>query len=132
MNNILKYVYLRLFALTLGRSYRNSPDNACDDAIMLTGVVLVVPFVFVFTGVAVFFPYVGTHIVGVVSMIIVLLLVVPLMYSVNRRFTVYRRNPLAAAPYGTRTQRLTTFAVLLGFLATAPVAFGLFFRALLH
>jgi len=132
MNGMLKYVYLRLFALTLGRSYRNSPDNACDDAIMLTGVVLTVPLVFVFTGIAVLFPYVGKHIVSIGSVFIVLLLVVPLMYTVNRKFTTYRRNPAAAAPYSTPTQRAGTFAVLIALLVSAPVAFGMLFRVLLH
>lgn len=43
MNAILTHIFLRLFGFTIGRTYRNSPDNACDDAITLLGVVLAVP-----------------------------------------------------------------------------------------
>ena len=126
------YVFLRLFALTLGRSYRNSPDSACDDAIMLTGVVLTMPLLFLYVGIASLVPYIGEHIVGLASIFVVLLFVAPLMYLVNKKFTGFRRKPSEAAPYSNRYQRVTTFAVLVGLLMSAPIAFGLLFRQLLH
>lgn len=132
MNRVLDYAFLRLFALTLGRSYRSSPDNACDDAIMLTGVVCTVPLVLAFIGIAAAFPYVGKRIASVGSVPVVLLVVIPLMYVVNRRYTVYRRNVEAAARYASRNQRMGTFAVLVGLLMSAPVAIGLLLGVLLR
>jgi hypothetical protein len=132
MSRVLNYVYLRLYALTLGRSSRNSPNDACDDAIMLTGMVLMVPLGFVLTGIAILVPYVGEHIVSVGSVSVALLAVVPIMYGVKRKFNGYRRNPAAAARYSARNQRIATFVFFLGLLMTAPVAFGILLRILVR
>jgi hypothetical protein len=132
MNRVLDYVFLRLFALTLGRSYRNLPDNACDDAIMLTGVVCTAPLVLIFVALAAAIPYVGKRVGSMGAVFVVLLVVVPVMYSVNKKFTSYRRNPGVASRYGSRTQRAGTFAVLISLLMTAPIAIGLLLGVLLH
>jgi hypothetical protein len=132
MNKILDHVFLRLFALTLGRSYRNSANSACNDAIMLTGVVLALPLAFVWTGLAVVMPSIGKPTLSVGSVAVLLLTIVPLMCVVNRRFTTYRLSPEAAARYSSRSQRVGTFVVLIGLLMSAPIAFGLLLGVLLQ
>ena len=131
MNRILDHLFLRLFALTLGRSYRNSADSACNDAIMLTGVVLALPLAFVWTGLAVAMPFIGKPRLSVGSVVVLLSSIVPLMYVVNRRFTTYRLSPKAAARYSSRSQRIGTFVALIGLLMSAPIALGLLLGVLL-
>jgi hypothetical protein len=127
---LLTYIYLRLFAFTLGRKSRNSADNACDDAIMLTGIALSVPLLFVYLGIACLAPNVGKHIVGVGAIITVVVVIGPLMYWVNRQFTHYRLAPSAATPFGAGYQRAITIVTLLVVLMSAPVTIGLLFRLL--
>ena len=123
MRRALTYAFLRLYAFNLGRSWRNSSDLACDDAIMQLGMVLAVPVGLVLAAIGAIIPGAGASIKSKhpVFILIAVLLVLPLMYWLGGKFDGYRKTPEAADLYRSRAERMKS---LLGF-----VLFPIFFLA---
>jgi hypothetical protein len=120
MERIARWVFLRLYGITLSRGFRNSPEDACNDAIVITGMALVVPLSTPVIVLALMIPASAIHAKrsDLAAIIVALALVVPLMRWVGKRFNTYVGTPELASSYRSARERTKT---LLGFVLI-PIA----------
>jgi hypothetical protein len=126
VSGVLDRVFLRLYAFDLGRNFRNTPEKACNDAIMQTSIVLTTPLIIIGCVVASFIPGAVSHIQRSDAPFVFTVIggVVPLVYLVNRRFTRFRTMPEAAEPYRGARERAKTIA---GYVVFPLLVLGVFF-----
>lgn len=112
---LLTVSFLRLFALNLGRSFRNTPDKAFDDAVMQLSTVMIIPLVLIAFKIWRLIPWVlrGPSSATIFFLVTGMVLVFPLQSWLDRRFATFRQQPEAAAPYRRDTEPIKT---VLGFL----------------
>jgi hypothetical protein len=91
MERMARWVFLRRYGITLSRGFRNSPEDACNDAIVMTGMVLVEPLSRPVVVVALMLPALAirTKRNDLTAIVVALALVVPLMRWVGKRFGTY-------------------------------------------
>jgi hypothetical protein len=120
MERMARWVFLRLYDITLSRGFRNSPEDACNDAIVMTGMALVVPLSTSVIVLALMIPALAIHAKrsDLAAIIVALALVVPLMRWVGKRFKTYVYTPELASSYRSARERTKT---LLGFVLI-PIA----------
>lgn len=111
MKRLLTVMFLRLYALNLGRGSRNSPEDACNDSVMQFGMVLVPPVYTVLLSVVSltgrenlsrFVDSKPAMIGGVLAMGL------PLFYWINRSFGSFSHSPELAEPYMASRTRFAT------------------------
>jgi hypothetical protein len=134
VNNFVTWVFLRLYARALARPSRNLPDQACDDAIVQTGMVLGAPLGAVLIAISAFIPGAGKHVdkQDPFFVAVVIVLVVVMMRWVKKQCSSYRNMPEAAEAYRSRSQRLTTFVGFLLLMVSLPAAVGIGLHMLRH
>jgi uncharacterized membrane protein YhaH (DUF805 family) len=99
MERMARWVFLRLYGITLSRGFRNSPEDACNDAIVMTGMALVMPLSTSVIVLALMIPALAIHAKrsDLAAIIVALALVVPLMRWVGKRFKTYVYTPELAS-----------------------------------
>ena len=127
--NMLRYLFARIYGYTLSRSYRNDPDQACQDAITPFMIVISVPLLCALVPIlALAFPAAlqtkdwvpwVTIPVGIV------------MYLGTRSIRRYGRSPEMAEKYRSPAARRVTAVLYIGVLLGSILVAGLGGR-LLH
>jgi len=118
---MLSVLFLRLFAMNLGRGFRNSPDKACSDAVLQ----MVWGLAFVYCAVISLIPMLVPEIrsnkalLELFFFIAVMLFIYPFMSWLKRKFGHYERTPEVADRYRGSRERLKT-SVTLGLIFVAP------------
>lgn len=119
------WLFLRQYASALNRSFRNTPDQACNDAITRTGIVLAGPLGAIVYAIFAVLPggHGGTQdplfLASVIGSIIIM------MVWVRSCCAPYRERPDAAAPYRSKRQRIKTTLISLLILLSLPAIIGL-------
>jgi hypothetical protein len=111
---VFEYIFLRLFGYNLGRRVRNTPDEACDDAVRLLGIFTALPVVVLEGVLAVAFPQLSRlvqarHPAILIAMVVAL---IPGAVWANFKFSSYGARANEALRFSSGTERLkTTIAV---------------------
>lgn len=111
---MLGYIFLRLYACNLGRTFRNTPDEACDDAVRQLGIFTALPVVILEGVLAVAFPQLSRLVKAhnPMALIVTMALLVPGAMWANFKYSSYRVQASEALPYSSDKERLiTTVAV---------------------
>jgi hypothetical protein len=125
---MLTRVFLRLYGFNLGRSSRNTPEQACGDALAQMNMVLAVPVGVLFIPVAILIDRLRSHDSAAFMLVAAVLLVLPIVFWVQSQFRGYRTTPEAAEAYRSRRERTKTAA----FFVLAPVAVGVIAGVAIH
>jgi len=117
---LLTTSFLRLFAMNLGRSFRNSPDKAFDDAVMQLSAVLVLPIGWMAAEIWALVPWLhhGPSSATSFFIVVVVIFVFPVQSWLDRRFATYGQRPEAADPYRSESERIKT---VIGFLLSIVI-----------
>jgi len=115
MKRLLTIVFLRIYAYNLGRNWRNSPDIACSDAILVMCMLCVVPmapivfFIAALTGPSRLQQFMHSNLMlwGVA-----LAIVVPLLHWLTKAFGRFAETPERARPYLAPRTRLVSFIAM--------------------
>ena len=131
----LEYLFLRLYAKNLARSYRSEPENASTDTeIQVSTIVLMVIFAIVLIVGSMLFPEYLRRLINAGDWSIALLIVTVLavVYGMHRRFGSYQDTPeLARQAHGSRDHRqssLIYWSVMVVWLLVTILTLGHFHR----
>lgn len=131
----LEYLFLRLYAKNLARSFRSEPDNASTDTeIQVSTIVVMAIFAIVLIMGSVLFPVYLRKLIngGDWSIGLLIVVVLTVVYGIHRRFGSYQDAPeLARQTYGSRDHRrssLIYWSVMVGWLIVAILTLGHFHR----
>ena len=107
MNGLLNCVFLRLYGFNLGRQFRNSPAEACGDALLQIALLLILPPWMILGTLISWLQAEGLAIhIGNLSYILVAALgLPPLILWLIRKFNHYKSTPEAASPFRSPPQR---------------------------
>jgi hypothetical protein len=107
MNSLLDSVFLRLYGFNLGRRFRNSPPEACGDALLQIVLLLALPAWLLLSSLISWLQADGLATgVGNLSYILCAALgLPPLILWLIRRFNHYKMTPEAASPFRAPRQR---------------------------
>lgn len=107
MTALLHTVFLRLYGFNLGRRFRNSPAEACGDALLQIALLLVLPLWMILGALISWLQADGLAIrIGNLSSILVGALgLPPLILWLIRRFSRYKSTPEVANPFRSPGQR---------------------------
>lgn len=125
---LLRYIFARLYGYTLGRSFRNGPTEACQDAITQFMIIVGVPALLVVAAVVEsLFPQL------LKSKDWVPWVTIPaavLFYVGSRSLNRYARTPEIADRFRSPRSRRITMAVYLATLALSPLVAAVALRVL--
>jgi hypothetical protein len=131
----LEYLFLRLYAKNLARSYRSEPENASTDTeIQVSTMVLLAIFAIVLIVGSVLFPGYLQRLVngGDWSIALLMVVVLAVVYGIHRRFGSYQDMPeLARQAHGSQDHRrssLIYWSVIIGWLIVVILTLGRFHR----
>jgi hypothetical protein len=131
----LEYLFLRLYAKNLARSFRSEPENASSDTEIQvsTIVVLAIFAVVLIIGSALFPAYLRRLINGGDwSIALLITVVLAVVYGIHRRFGSYQNTPeLASHAHGASDHRMSSliyWSVMIGWLIVAILTLGHFHR----
>jgi hypothetical protein len=127
MHRVLNTVFLRLYGFNLSRSFRNTPHQACADALMQIVTLLVLPLWVVLCSLASLLR--GSdfviHLENLSIVLFAAILVPPLTFWTVRQFSHYKNTPDAASDFRSTRERYksaSVFAlVLILFVAAAEL-----------
>jgi hypothetical protein len=131
----LEYLFLRLYAKNLARSFRSEPENASTDTeIQISTMVSMAIFAVVLIVGSVLFPVYLQRLMngGDWSIALVMAVVVAVVYGIHRRFGSYQDTPeIARETYASRDHRRSSiiyWSVIVGWLIVAILTLGHFRR----
>jgi hypothetical protein len=112
MKRLLIIVFLRIYACNLGRKWRNSPEVACSDAILVMCILCIAPmapivfFSAALTGAVHLRQFMHSNLMlyGVAFAILL-----PLFYWLTKTFSRFAETPELAKPYMAPRTRLLSF-----------------------
>jgi hypothetical protein len=126
--SFLTYVFARLYGYMLGRDYRNTPEEACADAVTPFMIVVGLPAILAcLVVVALIFPGV------LLTKARIPWLTVPsgiLLYFLTRPFSRYAQTPEIAAPFRSSASRRITIIVYLIVIVMSVLIAGVTARSL--
>jgi hypothetical protein len=107
MNGILNSVFLRLYGFNLGRQFRNSPAEACGDALLQIVLLLVVPLWMILSYLMSLLRADGlaVHIGNLSYILLGALGLPPFILWLIRHFNHYKSTPEAASAFRSARQR---------------------------
>lgn len=127
----LDYLFLRLYAKNLARSFRSEPENASSDTeIQISTMILMAIFAIVLIVGSLLFPGYLRRIIngGNSSIALLVAVVVVVVYGVHKRFGSYQSMPeLAREAHGSQNHRRSTliyWSVMVGWLIVAILTLG--------
>jgi len=124
----MRYVFARLYGFTLGRTFRQLPEQACQDAASMLVIGVGIPRCCVlFVVVGVFKPQLFTSKDWIPWVTIPAAVV---MYFSTRALQQYARRPEIADAFRTPSSRLITMLGYITVLALAPLLAGVLMRVL--
>ena len=117
---LLTVLFLRLFAMNLGRSYRNAPAKAFDDAVAQLSAISAIPVAWMIAEIWPLIPWLhrDPSYRTLFFIIAIVIFVFPASSWLERRFTTYKQRPEAADPYRTERERIKT---TIGYLVSVPI-----------
>lgn len=128
MTGLLRYIFARLYGYTLGRSFRNGPAEACQDAITQFMIIVGVPAILV-VGVVVdsLFPQLLKNKDWIPWVTIPSAV---LFYVGTRSLNSYARTPEIADRFRSPRSRKITMAIYVATLVLSPLAAAVAVRLL--
>ena len=116
--------FLRIYAFNLGRKWRNSPAVACDDAILLMGILCATPMAaIVFAAIALTGAAHLRQVLDskVMSYAIAIAVALALLYWLTKTFSRFAETPDRARPYMAPRARLISF---IGMILTQAICYA--------
>jgi hypothetical protein len=120
------WVFLRQYAMALSRTFRNTPDQACNDAITRTGIVLAGPLGSIVYAIFAVLASGERHSETQDPLFLATAIgsIVIMMVWIRSCCAPYREQPDAAALYRSKSQRLRTTLISLLILLSLPIVIG--------